>query len=183
MASPYVGQIMIFGGNFAPAGWMLCQGQLLPISEYETLFQLIGTTYGGDGQSTFGLPDLRGRAPVHVGQGPSITQNYTMGEMAGTEYVTVTTQTMASHNHGAAAMNADGNANVPGTTTILANEGGADKDKVSIYAPWDNDAANMTTLLPTSIAISGGGQPHENRQEYLTLNYIISLFGVFPSQN
>jgi len=182
MAQPYVGQILILGCNFAPAGWALCQGQLLPISEFETLFNLIGTTYGGDGQSTFGVPDLRGRVPLHMGQGPGISQNYQIGEMAGTEYVTLTTQTMASHNHGSAARNADGDANVPGTDVILANEGGADKDKVSIYAPWDNTPANMTTLLPTTIAPNGGNQPHENRQVYLTLNFCISLFGVFPSQ-
>jgi microcystin-dependent protein len=182
MAQPYVGQIMIIGCNFAPAGWMLCQGQLLPISEYETLFQLIGTTYGGDGQSTFGLPDLRGRVPLHMGQGNGLS-SYIIGQASGVESVTLTTQQIPSHNHGAAAVNADGDANVPGTTTILSNEGGADKDKVFIYAPWDNDPANMTTLLPASIGITGGNQPHENRQALLVLNFIISLFGVFPSQN
>jgi microcystin-dependent protein len=181
MSSPYVGQILLFGGNFAINGWALCNGQLLPISENETLFNLIGTTYGGDGQSTFGLPDLRGRVPVHMGQGPGISQNYQLGEAAGVEYVTLTTQQIASHNHAMMAVNTDGNANVPGTGNLLSNEGGADKDKVSIYAPWDNDPNNMTTLLPTSIAPNGGSQPHENRQQYLTLNFIISLFGVYPS--
>src|SRR5438477_11818524 len=112
MAQPYVGEIRMFAGNFAPAGWMFCEGQLLPISEYETLFQLIGTTYGGDGQSTFALPDLQGRVPVHMGQGPSISQNYQIGEAAGTEYATITTQSMATHNHNAEARNADGDAKV-----------------------------------------------------------------------
>ena len=97
MAQPYVGEIRIFAGNFAPAGWMFCEGQLLPISGNETLFQLIGTTYGGDGQATFGLPDLQGRMPIHVGQGPGITQNYQLGEKAGTESVTLTTQQLPTH--------------------------------------------------------------------------------------
>src|SRR5437868_12241103 len=120
MSSPYVGQILIFGCNFAPAGWALCQGQLLPISENETLFNLIGTTYGGDGQETFGLPNLQGRVPIHMGQGPGITQNYQIGEALGVEYVTLTTQQIASHNHGMLAATSDGNANVPGTSTVLS---------------------------------------------------------------
>src|SRR5947199_8822963 len=99
MAQPYVGEIRMFGGNFAPAGWMFCDGALLPISENEILFTLIGTTYGGDGQETFGLPDLQGRAPMHAGQGPGITQNYQLGEMAGVESVTLTTQQIPIHNH------------------------------------------------------------------------------------
>jgi microcystin-dependent protein len=180
MAQPYVGQIMIIGCNFAPAGWMLCQGQLLPISEYETLFQLIGTTYGGDGQSTFGLPDLRGRVPLHMGTGNGLS-TYAIGQASGVESVTLNTQQIPNHNHGALAANSDGNANVPANNTVLANEGGADKDKVFTYAPWDNDPANMTTLLPASVQPTGGNQPHENRQPLLVLNFIISLFGVFPS--
>ena len=180
MSQPYVGQIMIFGGNFAPAGWMLCQGQLLAISEFETLFNLIGTTYGGDGQSTFALPDLRGRAPLHMGAGPGFS-SYVIGQSAGVEIVTLTTQQLPIHNHQVLAAS-NGDANTPGTGTLLANEGGADASKVSIYAPFDANPVNMTTLLPTSIAASGGSQPHENRQPFLVLNYIISLFGVFPSQ-
>ena len=182
MSQPYVGQILIFGGNFAPAGWMLCAGQLLPISENETLFQLIGTTYGGDGESTFGLPNLQGRVPLHMGQGPGLS-SYTIGQAAGVDNVTLTTQTLPSHNHSALAANSDGNSNKPGTGTILSNEGGADKAAVSIYAPWDNTPANMTTLLPGSVGPVGGSQPHENRQPLLVLNFIISLFGVFPSPN
>lgn len=181
MAQPYVGQIIIFGGNFAPAGWMMCQGQLLPISENETLFQLIGTTYGGDGQSTFALPDLRGRAPVHMGQGNSLS-NYVIGQASGTESVTLTTQQIPSHNHTVLANNSDATANTP-KGNFLANEGGSGKNQVFLYAPWDNTPANMTTLLPTMVQPAGGSQPHENRQPLLVLNYIISLFGVFPSQN
>src|SRR5437870_12805594 len=99
MAQPYVGEIRMFGGNFAPAGWMFCEGELLPISEYETLFNLIGTTYGGDGQSTFALPDLRGRLPLHVGQGPGITQSYQLAQTGGVESVTLTTQQIPIHSH------------------------------------------------------------------------------------
>src|SRR5258708_6082865 len=99
MSSPYIGEIRMFAGNFAPAGWALCQGQLMPISENDTLFNLIGTTYGGDGQETFGLPDLQGRAPVHQGQGPGLSQNYTIGEKAGVETVTLNTQQIPVHNH------------------------------------------------------------------------------------
>jgi microcystin-dependent protein len=180
MSQPYVGQILICGFNFAPAGWALCNGQLLPISENETLFQLIGTTYGGDGQSTFGLPDLRGRVPLHMGQGSGLS-SYAIGQAAGVESVTLTTQQIPTHNHIAVAANAPGNSKTP-QGTILSNEGGADADKVSIYAPWDNDPANMTTMLPASVQLTGGSQPHENRQPLLVLNFVISLFGVFPSQ-
>jgi microcystin-dependent protein len=181
MSQPYVGQIMIFGGNFAPQGWALCQGQLMPISENPTLYTLIGTTYGGDGQSTFALPDLQGRVPLHMGQGPNITQKV-MGESAGVEDVILQSQHLPSHNHSFLAANV-GDANTPGPTTILANEGGADASKVSIYAPFDYTPANMTTLAPGSVAAAIGGQPHDNMQPFLVVNFIISLFGVFPSQN
>jgi microcystin-dependent protein len=178
MSQPYVGQIMIFGGNFAPQGWMLCAGQSLPISEFETLFNLIGTTYGGDGQTTFNLPDLQGRAPLHLGQGPGLS-SYTIGQAGGVEIVTLTTQQLPSHTHSVLAA-ASADTSTP-ANTFLASEGGADAGKVSIYAPFDTTPANMTTLLPTSVTTFGGSQPHENRQPSLTLNYIISLFGVFPS--
>jgi microcystin-dependent protein len=181
MAQPYVGQIMIIGCNFAPAGWMLCAGQLLPISEYETLFQLIGTTYGGDGESTFGLPNLQGRVPLHMGTGNGLS-TYALGQAAGVESVTLNTQQIPNHNHLAIASSSSGNSKTP-QGTILANEGGADADKVSIYAPWDTDPANMTTMLPAMVQQTGGSQAHENRQPLLVLNFIISLFGVFPSPN
>src|SRR3954454_18422195 len=113
MAQPYVGEIKMFAGNFAPAGWMFCQGQLLPISENETLFNLIGTTYGGDGQSTFALPNLQSRIPVHQGQGPGITQNYTIGQQDGVEDVTLTVQQIPLHNHGFTASTAPGASNTP----------------------------------------------------------------------
>lgn len=181
MSQPYVGQIMMFGGNFAPQGWALCQGQLMPISENDTLFNLIGTTYGGDGQETFGLPDLQGRAPLHMGQGSGLSF-YNIGQNGGVETVTLTTQQIPIHNHFATAANAAGNSKTP-QGTILSNEGGADADKVSIYAPWDVDPANMTTLLPGTVGLTGGSQPHTNLQPLLVINFIISLFGVYPSPN
>jgi microcystin-dependent protein len=180
MSQPYVGQIMIFGGNFAPLGWAFCNGALLPIAENETLYTLIGTTYGGDGQNTFALPDLQGRVPLHMGQGPNITQKV-MGESGGVEGVILQSQHLPSHNHSFTAANV-GNANTPGPTTILANEGGADASKVSIYAPFDYTPVNMTTLAPGSVAAASGGQPHDNMQPFLVLNFVISLFGIFPSQ-
>jgi microcystin-dependent protein len=179
MAQPYVGQIMIIGCNFAPAGWMLCQGQLLPISEYETLFQLIGTTYGGDGQSTFGLPDLRGRVPLHMGQGPSLS-SYVIGQAAGVESVTLTTQQIPTHNHLSQIAGSPAPASTPGNN-ILANEaiGNAQATCFS-YGPF---GGTQSALATATLAITGGSQPHENRQALLVLNFIISLFGVFPSQN
>lgn len=181
MSQPFVGQITIFAGNFAPAGWMTCEGQLLPISEYDALFTLLGTTYGGDGQSTFGLPDLRGRAPLHVGQGQNLS-NYTIGQNGGNETVILTTQQLPTHSHPVLAINAPATANTP-ANALLSNEGGADKAKVSLYAPFDVTPANMTTLLPSSLSIVGGSQPHENLQPLLVLNFIISLFGIFPTQS
>jgi microcystin-dependent protein len=180
MAQPYVGQIIMFGGNFAPAGWMTCSGQLLPISEYDTLFNLIGTTYGGDGQSTFGLPDLQGRVPIHQGQGSGLSP-YIVGQNGGVEGVTLTTQTIAAHNHLAATTAKAGTTNVPGTTTLLADEGPAGITAVFTYGPYDS--ANQTTLLPATVGITGGNQPHENRQPVLAVTFCISLFGVYPSQN
>jgi microcystin-dependent protein len=179
MAQPYVGQILIFGGNFAPAGWMLCQGQLLPISENETLFQLIGTTYGGDGQSTFQLPDLRGRAPLHMGQGSGLS-SYVIGQASGTESVTLTTQQITAHNHAAQISTSPANSSSP-SNTILANEaiGLANANCFSYNA----FGGTQSTLAPATLQNTGGNQPHENRQPLLVLNYIISLFGVFPSQN
>src|SRR5438552_10310906 len=113
MGQPFVGEIRIFAGNFAPAGWMICDGQLLPISENDTLFNLIGTTYGGDGQETFALPDLQGRFPLHQGQGPGISQNYIIGEEAGVETVTLTNQQIPAHNHAALCKSTDGSQSGP----------------------------------------------------------------------
>ena len=181
MSQPYVGEIRMFGGSFAPAGWAMCQGQLMPISENETLFNLIGTIYGGDGQSTFGLPDLQGRVPMHMGQGPGISQNYQIGEKAGVESVTLTTQQTPSHTHPAIASNNAADTNIPTANTILASMGPAGIAQVPCYLPFPN--ANQVNLQAQSIGISGGSQPHDNMQQYLCITFIISLFGIFPSQN
>ena len=177
MSQPYVGEIRMFGGSFAPAGWAFCAGQLLPISENETLFNLIGTTYGGDGQSTFGLPDLQGRVPVHAGTGGGGT--YTLGETGGTESVTLTTQQIPSHNH-LVASTAPGASGTPGPTTIMADQGPAGAP-VSAYLPFNN--VTQVALRNTIVGPTGGNQPHDNMQPFLVVSYIISLFGIFPSQN
>lgn len=180
MSQPFVGQLAIFAGSFAPVGWAFCNGQALAIDQNPVLFQLIGTTYGGDGQTTFNLPDLQGRVPVHQGQGPGLS-GFVQGQTGGAESVTLTTQQLPTHTHALGAA-ASANSSTP-ANTVLASEGGADASKVSIYAPFDATSANMTALLPTSLASAGGSQPHENRQPYLAINYIIALQGVFPTQN
>ncbi|MDX6585414.1 MAG: hypothetical protein QOI10_4598 [Solirubrobacterales bacterium] len=156
----------MFAGNFAPAGWMFCEGQLLPISENETLFQLIGTTYGGDGQSTFGLPDLRGRLPLHMGNG------FIQAETGGAETITLTTAQMAIHNHALLGAAVQGN-QTPAQGALPANS-------VTI-TPYLNNPPD-TAFNPQAISPAGGSQPHENFQPYLCVDFIISLFGIFPSQ-
>jgi microcystin-dependent protein len=166
MAQPYVGEIRMFAGNFAPAGWMFCEGQLLPISEYETLFNLIGTTYGGDGQSTFALPDLRGRVPLHFGNG------FTLAETGGVETVTLTVPQIPAHSHPFLA-----SSNNATTTNASGNVAATTPN----YTPYINANGN-TALNPQSITSIGGSQPHNNFQPYLCVDFIISLFGIFPSQ-
>ncbi|GGM94069.1 tail Collar domain-containing protein [Dyadobacter beijingensis] len=170
MATPYVGEIRLFAGTFAPAGWMLCQGQTLPISENEVLFQLIGTTYGGDGQETFRLPDMQGRLPVHMGS-LSGGSTYQIGESGGSEEVTLTLQQIPNHNH-----------------AFLAATTGADvaspRDAVLGISTTTNGyiASIPSQPMAADIAPFGGSQPHTNVQPFLCVNFIISLFGVFPSQ-
>jgi microcystin-dependent protein len=165
MAQPYVGEIRMFAGNFAPAGWMFCEGQQLPISENETLFQLIGTTYGGDGQETFGLPDLRGRVPLHQGNG------FILASAGGVEEVTLTTQQMPVHNHALLGAGVDGN-----QTTA---EGALPATSLNV-TPYVNFPPD-TNMRATSVSPVGGSQPHTNFQPYLCVDFIISLFGIFPS--
>lgn len=165
MAQPYVGEIRIFAGNFAPSGWMFCEGQLLPISENETLFQLIGTTYGGDGESTFSLPDLRGRAPLHQGNG------YILAETGGVEEVTLTPNQIPAHAHTVVTSAAPGHANRP-TAGVPATS-----PSVDIYSTGPTDV----DMAAQAVEPTGGSQPHENMQPFLALNHIISLFGIFPS--
>src|SRR2546430_6544479 len=172
MSQPFVGEIRMFGGSFAPAGWAMCDGQLMPISENDTLFNLIGTTYGGDGQETFGLPDLMGRIPIHAGQGPGITQNYQLGEKAGTEAITLTTNQLPSHTH--PLVGATANATDPNP----ANDVLASSTILKLYAAEIPDA----NMAAAAIGNDGGSQPHENMMPYLVITFIISLFGVFPTQ-
>jgi microcystin-dependent protein len=167
VAQPYVGEIRIFAGNFAPAGWMFCEGQLLPISENETLFQLIGTTYGGDGESTFALPDLQGRIPLHQGNG------LILAETGGAEEVTLTVQQIPAHSHPVLGTTDQATTNDP-TNHVLATSTG------STIFPYGTDQP-PTTLHPSSISSIGGSQPHTNFQPYLCVDFIISLFGIFPS--
>ncbi len=172
MSQPYVGEIRMFGGSFAPAGWALCQGQLMLISENDTLFNLIGTTYGGDGQETFGLPDLQGRIPLHSGQGPGITQSYQIGEQTGSETVTITAQTTPIHTH--TLIGSTANATDPNPAgNILASS--------TVLKPYLVDFTN-NILASSSVSIVGGSQPHTNLMPYLCINFIISLFGIFPTQ-
>jgi microcystin-dependent protein len=167
MAQPYVGEVRIFAGNFAPAGWMFCEGQLLPIVENETLFQLIGTTYGGDGESTFALPDLRGRIPIHQGNG------FILAETGGAETITLTAQQIPVHTH--SALGSSGAA----TSSSPVNHVPA-RASTALVFPYGTDQP-VTTLSPNTVAPSGGSQPHNNFQPYLCVNFIISLFGIFPS--
>src|SRR5436190_11610277 len=155
MAQPYVGEIRMFAGNFAPAGWMFCEGQLLPISENETLFQLLGTTYGGDGQSTFALPDLRGRIPVHQGNG------FTLAEQGGVEEVTLTTQQIPAHTHAFLGTGNVATGNAPANNAFAGTTG------ATIF-PYGTDQP-LTTLHPSSIGPDGGSQPHTNFQPYLCI--------------
>ena len=166
MAQPYVGEIRMFGGNFAPAGWMFCEGQLLPISENETLFQLIGTTYGGDGQAIFALPDLRGRIPIHQGAG------LTLAESGGTESVTLTQNQIPAHSHALVASANAAQLSAGPNGSVLADAGAT-----LLYA----GAAPSVSMNPSAIGATGGSQPHENMAPYLCVSFIISLFGIFPS--
>lgn len=166
MAQPYIGEIRMFAGNFAPAGWMFCEGQLLPISENDAMFVVLGTTYGGDGESTFALPDLRGRLPIHQGNGVIV------GEAAGVEQVTLSVSQIPSHAHPVLASSDVGTSQTPANLVLATAQA----------ASYFNLPDALTNLSPLSMGPTGGSQPHTNFQPYLCVNYIISLFGRFPSQ-
>jgi microcystin-dependent protein len=166
VAQPYVGEIRMFAGNFAPAGWNFCDGTLLPISDFETLFNLIGTTYGGDGQSTFGVPDLRGRLPIHLGNGFTLAQN------GGVETVTLTVAQIPAHSHALLASTNSAASNSP--TNNVTGAVGA----IQIY----RNATPASPMSNLAMSSTGGTQPHNNFQPYLCVDFIISLFGIFPSQ-
>ena len=165
MSEPFLSEIKLVSFNFAPKGWALCNGQLLPINQNQALFSLLGTTYGGDGRVNFALPNLRGRVPIHEGNG------HTLGEAAGTTAVTVNIQQLPTHLHPLMASNDNGATNV-GTNNFLGQA-------VTTY----HGPKNLTTLDPTSVTSVGGSQPHNNMMPYLVLNFIIALQGIFPSQN
>jgi microcystin-dependent protein len=167
MSQPYIGEIRMFAGNFAPAGWAFCNGQIIPISENDTLFNLIGTTYGGDGQSTFALPNLQSRVPMHQGNG------FVLAQAGGAESVTLTVNQIPAHSHVAIASSASG----PNQSSSLGSSW-VGNDTLKPYNTGTNVTNNMAT---TNIGFTGGTQPHDNVLPFLGINYIISLFGVFPT--
>lgn len=169
MSNYYVGEIIMMGCGFAVNGFALCNGQLLPISENETLFDLIGTTYGGDGQETFGLPDLQGRVPIHTDGGSS----YQIGQNGGVETVTLNTSQLPNHNHAVLATSSPGNASSPAGTIFAASS-------TNQFVPSSN-STGTTGSLASTVSTEGGSQPHNNIQPYLAINFQISLFGVFPT--
>lgn len=168
---PFIGQIILFAGNFAPSGWALCNGQLLPIAQNTALFSILGTTYGGDGRTTFALPDLRGRVPVHPGQGAGLS-NYTIGQAAGTEMVTLTQNQMPIHGH----------TFVPGCTTDPPSTNSPENAVPAVQDAQVFGGEANAGMRPANSNTAGGSQPHENLQPYLCVNFIIALQGIFPSR-
>jgi microcystin-dependent protein len=180
MAEPFLGEIRMVGWNFAANGWALCNGQLMPISQYQALFALLGTTYGGDGVQTFALPNLQGRVPIHQGTGPGLSP-YTIGELAGSENITLLTNQMPQHNHLVAVSNQPGAVSDPTNATLAQGNSGSGRAPVLI-SDYVSSAATGS-LAPTTISIAGGNQPHSNIQPFLCINFIIALNGIFPSRN
>jgi|HubBroStandDraft_6_1064221.scaffolds.fasta_scaffold31604_2 microcystin-dependent protein len=178
MATPFVGQIISVGFNFAPMGWLLCDGRPLSIPEYQLLYTIIGTTYGGDGVSTFALPNLNGRVPLGTGQGQSLS-NYVQGQMAGTESVTLVTGNTPPHTH---TISFSANAATGVSPKAASGALAVGTDMNTKLKGFYTDKAGTVALRPGTITSFVGGQPHENRQQYLVLNYIIAWSGVFPSR-
>lgn len=176
MSEPFLAGVIMFAGNFNPRGWALCQGQILPIAQNTALFSLLGTTYGGNGQTTFALPDLRGRCALGPGQGPGLP-NFDLGEVSGTPSVTLTTATMPGHTHSAAPT---GNLTESNPTSVKSPQNAVPgySDANPLYAPTAN-----STMAPFNSGLAGGSQPHNNMQPYLGMNFIIALEGIFPSRN
>jgi microcystin-dependent protein len=171
MSDPFLGEIRMFGFNFAPYGWAMCNGQLLPISQNTALFSLLGTTYGGDGQTTFQLPNLQSRVAIHQGQGSGLSL-YDIGQASGSETVTLTQNQMPQHSHSVSASSAPGTSGRPASAVPARSTG-------EVYA----GSSDGTTMSPSMIGNAGGSQPHTNIQPYLTLNFCIALQGIFPSRN
>lgn len=174
---PFIGQIVMFAGNFAPRGWALCDGQLLPISQYSALFSILGTTYGGDGRSTFALPDLRGRVAIHPGNGPGLSA-YKLGQKGGAETQTLTTAQLPSHSHTIHANSGPGTSATASNGSTIAGHG----TTAPPAGNFTSQAPNVA-LSPQSASNTGGGQPVDIRQPYLTVNFIIALQGVYPSRS
>ncbi|ROU06598.1 phage tail protein [Lysobacter enzymogenes] len=176
MSEPYLGEIRLFGFGRVPQGWFACNGQLVSIAENDALYALLGTTYGGDGISTFGLPDLRGRIPVHQGQGPGLS-NYVLGQRSGTESVTLIGQQMPQHTHTLVATTLTATAKTPAATLELGALNG------DVLYVTDTSGAAAFAANPLSVGAVGGTQPHENQMPTLTAQYCIAQYGVFPSQS
>jgi len=176
MSSPFIAEIIMFGGNFAPRGWALCDGQLLPINQHQALFSLLGTTYGGDGRTTFGLPDLRGRVAMHAGTGPGLSPR-SLGQKGGSERERLAAHEIPSHNHAANCVAPAGNSN------DAVNNYWADDAGVSSGTYHTGAGASLSQMNGNAIGHAGGGQPHDNVQPYQCVNHIIALWGVFPSRN
>jgi microcystin-dependent protein len=173
MSEPFIGSIVLFCGNFAPKGWATCDGQLLSIAQNTALFSILGTTFGGNGQTTFALPDLRGRVPLHPGQGPGLSP-YTLGEAIGVENVSLLATQMPAHNHAFAAPCSDGAPSTPSPVGAVA----ANQDQTPFYA-----ASGTAAMAASTSTVAGGSQPHENRQPVLAINFIIALEGIYPSRS
>jgi microcystin-dependent protein len=173
MSEPFVGEIRMFAGNFAPRGWAFCDGQLLAVSQNDALFSLLGTIYGGDGRTTFGLPDLRGRVPIHAGSGPGLSPR-NLGAKGGAEAVTLTVNQLPSHNHGPLQASADPAASVNPVGKVLGVPTSTD-----LYA----DDLSPVNMSPNAITNIGGSQSHTNLMPFLCIHFIIALFGIYPSRH
>lgn len=177
MSQPYVGEIRMFGFGRVPSGWFTCDGSLVPIAEYETLFVLLGTTYGGDGMTNFAVPDLRGALPLHQGQGPGLTMR-TIGQRAGSETVTLSTLQMPMHTHALVATTVAASSDTPGATTLPGAVSGE-----TFYVNDVGTGATAIPMEPTAVSSSGGNQPHANCMPTLTVQYCIAWAGIFPAQS
>jgi len=182
MSNFYIGQIIMFGGNFAPRGFMFCNGQLLPIAQYQALFSLIGTTYGGNGTTNFALPNLQSRVPVHIGTGPG-QPTYTLGQSAGEDAVTITSQTMAAHNHVLIASQGAANTGSVGSTVLPATSNGPSPATPEFYAVQASPPLTVVPLDSHTASLTGSGGPHNNVMPSLAVSFVIAVVGIFPSRN